>query len=142
MFPGALKVAAQREQMLAALRRHGRDLLCLSCFELCLSLRDLRQPFVPTPFELAGNEPVVRVDGVELAMSPCGLEACLLERELQLPVLGMVVVRMLLDRGNAASMPIGRSRARTSSATASSTRSEPNEMHAPEPWLIAAPRQW
>ena len=98
VLPGALKVAAQREQCLATLRRHGRDLLCFECVELGLSLPDLRQPFVPTALEFAGDKPVVRVDGVELAMGSCGLEPCLLERQLQLPALGMVVVCILLDR--------------------------------------------
>ena len=84
MQPGALQISTERHQLLAlglaerrrTTRNQGGDL----SFKLCDSLQCL----VPAALQLAGDQPVCRVDGVVLSARMRGFVACMLQRQLQL----------------------------------------------------------
>ena len=86
MRPGALEIGTERHQLLplrlAERRRtprdHGGDL----SFDLCDSLQCL----VPAALQLAGDQTIGRIDGIVLSARMRGLVACLLQRQLQLPL--------------------------------------------------------
>jgi hypothetical protein len=50
-----------------------------------------RQSVVPTPFQLASDQSVVRIDLVILSMCAAGLEPCLFKRILELSPLRQVL---------------------------------------------------
>ena len=119
--------------------------------ELLLERTNAGQSLVPTSFQLAGNQSVVRIDLVILTMRAGSLEPCLLKRILKLlPLLQSFLAHDHSWRRSAASMPSGCSRSRTSWATARSIRTPPNErqllsdpiVKAPDKRSAASDRPW
>jgi hypothetical protein len=64
---------------------------CVQGIEVGLPARNLRQPLIPPTLKLADDESVTGISSIELALRPCRLEACLVQRQLQLPALGLIV---------------------------------------------------
>ena len=98
MRPGPLEVGTERHQLLPLRlaqwwrtpRDHGSDL----SFYLC----DRLQCLVPAALQLGGDEPIGRIDSIVLPAGMGGLVACLLQRELQLPLRGRGLARLGIDR--------------------------------------------
>ena len=67
--------------------------------KLLLQCTNAGQSLVPTPFQLAGDQPVVRIDLVILPMSARGLEPCLFKRILELSPLLQSLFPMSIHGG-------------------------------------------
>ena len=139
MRPGALQISAERHQLLAlrlterrrTTRNQGRDL----SFKLCDSLQCL----VPAALQLAGDQPVCRIDGVVLSAGVRGFVACLLQRQLQLALGGGRLLDLRLDRLDRSLEPSGFKTRRTSLLIAASMLKPLIEMQREAPWFVRAP---
>ena len=86
-MPGALDVGAEPQQRLPLTLAYTAGKRSAERIEFVLKASLLLQAFVPTPLELARDQPVVGIDGVILPSSVRSLEARLLERQLDLSAL-------------------------------------------------------
>ncbi len=88
MRPGQFEIGAELHQLLSfplaqrwrLARDDGSDLAFYSLHGL--------QGLVPAAFQLAGHQAIGRIDGVVLPTGMCSLVACLLKRQLELPLCG------------------------------------------------------
>src|SRR5712675_2429761 len=98
MQPGALQISTKRHQLpalrLTEQRRMARNQGGDLSFKLCDSLQCL----VPAALQLAGDQPVCRIDGVVLSACVRGFVARLLQRQLQLALGRGHRARLRLDR--------------------------------------------
>ena len=141
MRPGALQISTERHQLLVlrpaerrrTTRNQGGDL----SFDLCDSLQCL----VPAALQLAGDQPVCRVDGVVLSARVRGFEARLLLRQLQLALGRSRRARLRLDRSERCPMPSGFRTRRTSLLIAASMLKPLIEMQRAAPWFVRAQSQ-
>ena len=98
LFAGS--VLAQGHQLGTIVGRKGWRLLGLAeVVELHLQIAQLCQLLVPTPLQLAGNQAIVRIDGVVLAACPSGFVLCLLDSVLDLLALVALALIVGLHRG-------------------------------------------
>src|SRR4249919_1926394 len=97
--PSRREISAECKQAFAILQteRDWRPYVVLS--KLLLQRANRGQSIVPTPFQLASNQPVVRIDFVILPMRADGLEPCLFKRILELSPLLQVLFRMGIHCG-------------------------------------------
>src|ERR1700738_2786860 len=89
--PSMREISAECKQAFAILQTEGDWRLCLLLSKLSLQRANPSQSLVPTPFQLAGDQPVVRIHLVILAMRASGLEPGLLKRILELSPLLQVI---------------------------------------------------
>lgn len=87
MLPCTWQVDPNIEQSLPPLRCQVRLTLSVDPLEFCFMLCDSCQPLVRSPLELAGNQSIAWIDCVELPLCSGGLEARLLQSELNLATL-------------------------------------------------------
>ena len=107
MMPQRGEVIAELQDVLPLLG--GQDRLRVGDRgEVRFELADADQRIVPPDFELAGDQAVVRVDSVVLALGTLRLIARFLQGQLQGPVLLGVRVVQLVDRGQRSSTPARR----------------------------------
>ena len=98
MRPGALEIGAERNELLPLRlakrgrtpRDHGRD--------VALDPGNGLQSLVPAALQLAGDEPIGRIDSIVLSTGMRGLVAGLLQGELQLPFCRRGLARLGFDR--------------------------------------------
>jgi len=139
MQPGALQISTERHQLLAlglterrrTARNQGGDL----SFKLCDSLQCL----VPAALQLAGDQPVCRVDGVVLSARVRGFVARLLQRQLQLALGRGRRARLRLDRFECCFDAERLQDGRTSLLIAASMLKPLIEMQRAAPWFVRAP---
>ena len=98
MMPHGWEIVAELEQVLPLLGGEDR-LRAGERGEILLELADAGEGVVPPAFEFAGDQPVVRVNSVVLALGTLRLVARFLQGQLQGPTLVGVRVRQLVDRG-------------------------------------------
>ena len=97
MIPGGPKVMAQSKQSLSFNRRQACIRFGIEGGQFLFEPLDGPQSLVPAVFQFARDQPVIRVDSVILPWRSGGLEARLIERELDLSPLVRDLVAMRLD---------------------------------------------
>src|SRR5215472_8590285 len=126
-YPG--QVIGERQQRRTLVVAQYPWLLLLQAPDLLLKPCSRRQAFIPSPFELTGDEPVVGVNRVILSARMRHFVARLLQCHFTLPqpfATGLLAVGNQLQRRIMPSGEIARS---TSAETAASTRILLNAMH-------------
>ena len=95
------------------------------------------KPLIPAPFEIAGNQTIVRVYCIILPMRASRFIARLLQRELQLPQFLRAGALTISDRLQGSLKTKWRNDAQDPAETAASIRMFPNAMHfVRRPWLM------
>ena len=80
MVPQARQICSQRQEFCALSLGYGRRLLVARNAELIFKTRDFPEPFVPPPFEIAGNQTVFRIIGRLRRLSEVGAGTVALRR--------------------------------------------------------------
>src|SRR6266446_2126720 len=84
MVPQARQICSQGQEFCALSLGYGRRLLVARNAELIFKTRDFPEPFVPPPFEIAGNQTVFRINRIILPVGASRFVARLLQRQLDL----------------------------------------------------------
>ena len=111
----------------------------MQALDLLLEPRDCRQTFIPSAFELAGDQPVIGINRVILPARMRRFVAGLFQGKLALPQPSLPARLRSAINCNAASMANGEIARSTSADTAASTRILLKVMH---PFSLAYPRDY
>jgi hypothetical protein len=84
MFPQALQVCPQSENLRTLGLGYCRRLVLACSVELLFKTRQFRKPFIPAPLEISGNQTVRWINGIILSVCASRFIARLLQRQLYL----------------------------------------------------------
>src|SRR6266581_3114756 len=84
MVPQARQICPQRQELCAVDIGYGWRLSVARSAKLIFKTRDLREPFIPPSFEVAGNQTILWVDRIILPMRASRFVARLFQRQLDL----------------------------------------------------------